>query len=43
MVDPKTVGARLKRLRGDNPPEYVAWKVHITKEAYMMYERGERM
>ena len=36
-------GAILKKLRGEKTQEYIANKLGITKSAWAMYERNERV
>lgn len=38
-----TIGAKLKELRGDKTQEQVANAIGVTKSAYAMYERDERV
>ena len=42
-MNPKKIGAKLKKLRGDIPLETVANAVGISRSALVMYERGERI
>lgn len=37
------IGSKLRSLRGDNTQEAVAEAVGVTKSAWAMYERGERV
>lgn len=39
----KEIGNRLKELRGDRPAQEVAQALGITRQAYWLYEAGERM
>lgn len=38
-----SIGAKLKELRGDKTQEQVATAIGVTKSAYAMYERDERV
>lgn len=38
-----SIGAKLRELRGDKTQEQVANAIGITKSAYAMYERDERI
>ncbi len=43
MADKKTIGERLRTLRGDEPRENVCADVGISYSALTMYENGERV
>lgn len=43
VIDRKTVGDRLRALRGDSPREAVAIACGVTASAISMYETGSRM
>ena len=38
-----SIGAKLRELRGEKTQEQVAKEIGITKSAYAMYERDERV
>jgi transcriptional regulator with XRE-family HTH domain len=38
-----SIGAKLRELRGEKTQEQVAREIGITKSAYAMYERDERV
>ena len=42
-MDVKSVGERLRKLRGDRPREEVALAVGVTANAIINYENGMRM
>jgi transcriptional regulator with XRE-family HTH domain len=41
--DKMSIGTKLKELRGDKTQEQVANAIGVTKSAYAMYERDERV
>jgi transcriptional regulator with XRE-family HTH domain len=43
QIEAKTIGDRLKKLRGDKPRDEVAKELGISYSALGMYEQGERI
>ena len=43
MSEPKTIGMILRDLRGSKSQEKIASELGITKSAWAMYERNERI
>lgn len=41
--DKMSIGAKLRNLRGEKTQEQVATAIGVTKSAYAMYERDERV
>lgn len=42
-MDAKTIGAKLRKLRGSKTMDVVAAELDVSKSAIAMYERGERI
>lgn len=43
MLDGRTIGLQLRKLRGTTSAEEVALRIGVSKSALFMYERGERI